>query len=174
MVIGFLIAAILVLLVLGIINIHRKLKRMNENITGAMGQIGVQLSSRFEALLTLLEQMKSWKVPQAQALLNTVRSRRSPITADSLPDEVHRQEALLREVLCGVSAAADQSPAVKADAAYVKYMNALDCYGKMLSTSRLIYNDSVARLNRELRSFPTSLLKGFFSLKEKDYLVAAE
>jgi len=172
MVIGFVIAAILVLLVLGFIHTRHKLKKMSENIAGAMGQIGVQLSSRFEALLLLLEQLKAWKIPQAQDMLHAVRSRRSPIAADSAPDEVQQQEALLSEVLAAVCAAATRHPDMESHETYVKYMNALDCYANMLSTSRLIYNDSVAQLNRELHSFPTSLFKGFFGLKEKAYLAA--
>lgn len=47
-------------------------------------------------------------------------------------------------------------------------------YKKMLRTSRLIYNDHVTRLNRELRLFPTSLLVGIFGFQEREYLEAEE
>ena len=53
-------------------------------------------------------------------------------------------------------------------------MNAVDSYEKMVRTSRLIYNDSVTRLNRELRMFPTSLVGGMFGFRQRDYLEAAE
>ena len=53
-------------------------------------------------------------------------------------------------------------------------MNAIENYGKMMRTSRLIYNDNVTRLNRELRMFPASLLVGIFGFHEREYLEAAE
>ena len=53
-------------------------------------------------------------------------------------------------------------------------MNALDNYEKMIHTSRLIYNDNVTRLNRELRLFPTSLIAGVFGFREREYLNAVE
>ena len=53
-------------------------------------------------------------------------------------------------------------------------MNALDNYEKMIHTSRLIYNDNVTRLTRELRLFPTSLIAGIFGFHEREYLDAVE
>ena len=46
---------VLVLLVLWVMNIQRSLVAMDENINNAMSQIGVQLSSRFDALTALLD-----------------------------------------------------------------------------------------------------------------------
>lgn len=53
-------------------------------------------------------------------------------------------------------------------------MNAVDSYEKMVRTSRLIYNDSVTKLNRQLRMFPTSLVGGIFGFRQRDYLEAVE
>ena len=49
-------------------------------------------------------------------------------------------------------------------------MDAVDSYEKMVRTSRLIYNDSVTKLNRELRLFPTSLVAGLLGFRTRDYL----
>ena len=53
-------------------------------------------------------------------------------------------------------------------------MNAVDSYEKMVRTSRLIYNDSVTKLNRELRMFPTSLLAGALGFRPRAYLEGEE
>ena len=51
---GIIIAvAVIVLLVLWAVSCQRKLAVMDENINNAMAQIGVQLSSRFDALSAL-------------------------------------------------------------------------------------------------------------------------
>ena len=62
----------------------------------------------------------------------------------------------------------EQYPELKADKTYIKTMNAVETFEKMVRTSRLIYNDSVTKLNREIRMFPVSVRwnLGF----RKDYL----
>ena len=54
---------------------------------------------------------------------------------------------------------------------YIKCMDAVECYEKMVQTSRLIYNDSVTKLNRELHIFPTSVLAHMLGFEKRDYLV---
>ena len=53
-------------------------------------------------------------------------------------------------------------------------MNAVDSYEKMVRTSRLIYNDSVTKLNRSLRMFPASLIAGILGFHQRDYLETVE
>ena len=50
--------AILAILLVWIISVQRRLVGMDENINNAMSQIGVQLSSRFDALSALLDLTK--------------------------------------------------------------------------------------------------------------------
>ena len=50
----------------------------------------------------------------------------------------------------------------------------VDSYEKMVRTSRLIYNDSVTKLNREIRMFPVSLIAGMLGFRQWDYLEARE
>ena len=49
------VAIIVVVLISWIISVQRRLVAMDENINNAMSQIGVQLSSRFDALTALLD-----------------------------------------------------------------------------------------------------------------------
>jgi LemA protein len=49
-------------------------------------------------------------------------------------------------------------------------MDAIETFDGMVRTSRLIYNDSVARLNREIRSFPVSLVAEMFGFRQREYL----
>ena len=69
---------------------------------------------------------------------------------------------------------AERYPELKANENYAKCMNAVDSYEKMVRTSRLIYNDSVTKFNREIRMFPTSLLAGALGFAPRAYLEADE
>lgn len=166
--------ALAALLGLWAVSCQRRLAVMDENARNAMAQLGVQLSSRFDALTALLDLMKGYAAQESQTLIETIKARRSVITAASIPGDVRKQEELISEVLGRISAAAERCPELKASESYARYMNAVDSYGKTARTSRLIYNDSVTKLNRELRMFPTSLAAGMFGFQQRDYLDAAE
>ena len=168
------IVLVLVLLAGWIISTQRRLVVMDENVNNAMSQIGVQLSSRFDALTALLDLAKGYAAHESQTLIETIKSRRSVITAKSTPEDVLKQEGVISEALGRISMVAERYPELKADKGYAKCMDAVDSYEKMVRTSRLIYNDSVTKLNRELRLFPTSLVAGLLGFRMRDYLEQRE
>ena len=172
----FIIIALLVVILLAIwvMSTQRKLVVMDENVNNAMSQIGVQLSSRFDALTALLDLTKGYAAHESQTLIETIKSRRSVITAKSTPNEVLKQEGVISEALGRISMVAEQYPELKADKNYAKCMDAVDTYEKMVRTSRLIYNDSVTKLNRAIRMFPTSLIAGVLGFRQRAYLEAVE
>lgn len=172
---GILIAgAVVAFLIVWVISCQRRLAGLDENTNNAMAQIGVQLSSRFDALTALLDLTRGYAAHESQTLIETVRSRQSVIAASSTPDDVLGQENVISEALSRISMLVEQYPELKANENYIKSMNAVDSYEKMVRTSRLIYNDSVTKLNRELRMFPTSLVAGALGFRQREYLEAVE
>ena len=174
MTILIIIALLVVLLAGWVMSTQRRLVVMDENINNAMSQIGVQLSSRFDALTALLDLAKGYAAHESQTLIETIKSRRSVITAKSTPQDVRQQEGVISEALGRISMVAERYPVLKADKGYAKCMDAVDSYEKMVRTSRLIYNDSVTKLNREIRMFPVSLIAGMLGFRQRDYLEARE
>ena len=114
---------------------RHELRTLDENAGNAMKQIGTHLSTRFDAVLALLEVAHGYAGDSMAALA----------------------EQLLDDVLAAVSATADRYPGLRADEAYSRLFGTSDCCEQMLRTSRLLYNDAVTRLNRAVRTFPTSL-----------------
>ena len=78
------IGAILLIIVLWFVSAQRKLVAMDENINNAMSQIGVQLSSRWDALGALLDLTKGYAEHEYKTLADTIKMRTS-ITAASSP-----------------------------------------------------------------------------------------
>lgn len=164
---------ILVLVVLWFIFTQRKLVAMDENINNAMSQIGVQLSSRWDALTALLDLTKGYAEHEYKTLSDTIRMR-STITAKSTAAEVNDQENILTETMGRIMAVAESYPDLKANENYIKTMDSVNDYEKMVRQSRLIYNDSVTKLNRAIRMFPTSIVAGMLGVTSRDYLEASE
>ena len=162
------IGLILLLLVLWIISVQRKFAVMDGNIQNAMNQIGVQISSRFDALFAVLDLMKGYAADDIQPLMERAAARRSVITARSAPEEVSEQ--VIEETVKSIRLAAERNPLLCADKKYTKCMDAVECYGRMVYTSRLIYNDSVTKLNSALGMFPTNVIAGILGFHKREYL----
>lgn len=163
------IAVIVVIVVLWFISVQRKLVAMDENVNNAMSQIGVQLSSRWDALTALLDITKGYAEHEYKTLSDTVKMRR-PITATSTAAQAKEQDNIITEALTHIMAVAENYPDLKANENYAKLMDSTNEYENMVRKSRLVYNDSVTKLNREIRMFPTSLVAGMLNVSKRDYL----
>jgi LemA protein len=164
---------IIVALFLWVTSVQRTFVAFDENINNAMSQIGVQLSSRWDALTSLLDLTKGYSEHEFKTLTETIKSRRS-ITKDSSPGDINRQENIIAEAMGKIMAVAESYPDLKADQTYLKSMDAVNQYENMVRTSRLIYNDSVTKLNRAIRMFPASMIAGILGFSKRDYLEALD
>jgi len=164
-------AAIVVIFGIWMISTQRSFVALDENINNAMSQIGVQLSSRWDALTSLLDLTKGYAEYEYKTITDTIRSRRA-ITKDSAPEEVTKQENMISEAMGKIIAVAERYPELKADGTYIKTMDAVNQYENMVRTSRLIYNDSVTKLNRAIRMFPASIVAGMLGFSARPYLEA--
>lgn len=164
------IGVIIVAILLWVMSTQRRLVVLDENISNAMSQIGVQLSSRFDSLTALLDLTKGYAKHESETLIETIKSRRSVITAKSTPDDVLRQEGVIAEALGRIAMVTEQYPELLANQTYAKTMDAVQTFENMVRTSRLIYNDSVTKLNREIRMFPVSMIAGMLGFRQREYL----
>lgn len=162
--------AIVVAIVLWIILTQRKLVVLDENTSNAMSQIGVQLSCRFDALMALVDLIMGYAKQESVTLIVAIKLRRALITAKSTPDDVLSQEGVITEALSRIAMITKQYPELKDNPIYIKNMDAMQTFDNMVRTSRLIYNDSVTKLNREIRMFPVSMIAGMLGFQQKDYL----
>ncbi|MDF2923572.1 MAG: hypothetical protein K0R57_2486 [Paenibacillaceae bacterium] len=168
------IIAIAAVAVLWMISTHRRLAVHDEHIGSAMSQIGVQLSGRMDALMALLELTKNCAEQESEIWIAAIQSRRSTITAKSTPNDVLRQEAVIATSLGWIAMVTERCPELKANQAYKKTMDSVQAFENMVRISRLIYNDSVMKLNREIRMFPVSMIAGMLGFRQRDYLEEQE
>lgn len=163
--------AIIVLVALWAISVQRKLVVLDENICNAMNQIGVQLSSRFDALISLLFLTKDYARHESETLIETITSRRAVITGKSTPDDLLRQEKIILEALCRITMMTKEYKELNNNQTYIKAMDAIQVFDNMIRTSKLIYNDSVSKLNNEVRIFPTSIVARILDFRKRKYLI---
>ena len=134
-----------------------------------MSQIGVQQSSRWDALTALVELIKSYNEHEYNTLKDVIAGR-AGITANSTPAQAQAQEELLEKAMVQVKAISERYPELKADAMYIKTMDSVNTYENQVRMSRMVYNDSVTKYNRMVRQIPDSIVAAIFHFTEKEYL----
>ena len=157
------------LLIIWIISVQRKFVNAEELTKNAMSQIGVQQSSRWDALTGLVELLKSYNEHEYNTLKDVIASR-SSINANSTAAEAQAQEDLITGTMSRISAVVEQYPNLKSDAMYIKTMDSVNTYENQVRMSRMTYNDTVTRYNRLIRQIPDSIVAGLFRFTEKQYL----
>jgi LemA protein len=160
---------ILMILVFWIISVQRTFVVLDENISNSMTQIGVQLSSKWDVLISLLDLTLNYDQPAPQILIEKIKAR-NPITRDSSPDDIRIQEDIMAEVRAKIMTIAESFPDIKTNETFTKNMKAVDQYEKMVRTSKLIYNESATKLNHAIHMFPATLITGMLGFKKCAYI----
>ena len=164
---------LLVLAVAWFIGVQRMLVSLDENVNNAMSQIGVNLTSRFDALTGLLDLVKGYNEHEYKTLSDVIKMR-SSIGSHSKASEVDAQENIITEAMGKIMAVAEAYPDLKSNTNYQNLMNSLNDYEAKVRQSRLVYNDTVTKLNRTIRMFPISLVAPMCGVFARDYLKAEE
>ena len=165
---------LLILLMIWILMTKKKLVVMDENVNLAMGQLGVQVSSQFDAAMLLVDLVKSYTEKDGSRLKKMIQTESRILTARSIPSDVLKQERVIQKVLDEISDISGEYPELKEDRGYAKYLDAVDSYKKMVRTSRLIYNDIVTKYNQAIRMVPTCLVAGILGFHKREYLESGE
>ncbi|HCU07475.1 MAG TPA: LemA family protein [Clostridiales bacterium] len=149
---------------------QRRFAGMDKNINNAMTQIGVQISSKWDVLISLLDTTKTHDENEYTVIKEMIRERHF-ITENSTPAHVIAQLNIIDEAQKKIMAVAESYPDLKADNTYDKILNNLNQYEKMIFTSQLIYNDRVAKRNHVIHMFPASIaavILGFYNRTYKE------
>ena len=165
----FVVIAIVVLVILWFISVQRMLVSLDENVNNAMSQIGVNLTSRFDALTGLLDLVKGYNEHEYKTLSDVIKMR-TTIGSHSKVSDVEAQENMITEAMGKIMAVAEAYPDLKSNTNYQNLMNSLNDYESKVRQSRLVYNDAVTKLNRTIRMFPTSIVAPMCGIVARDYL----
>lgn len=163
------IIAAVVLLGLWFIKVQNKLVKQEELCKNSMSQIGVQLSSRWDALTALAELVKSYNEHEYNTLREVI-AMRANVTGSTSAADVDAQENALKSAMVQIKAVAEQYPDLKANENFAKTMDAVNVYENQVRLSRMTYNDTVTKYNAVVRQIPDSIVASILGFQTKDYL----
>ena len=90
---------LLSLLMSWILMTKKKLVVMDENVNLAMGQLGVQVSSQFDAAMLLVDLVESYTEKDGSRLKKMIQTEYRILTARSMPSDVLKQEHVIQKVM---------------------------------------------------------------------------
>ncbi len=169
MITAIIVIAVVAVLVLWIISVQRKLVSAEELTKNAMSQIGVQQSSRWDALTGLVELLKSYNEHEYNTLKDVI-SARAGIDSNSTAAQAQAQDDAFNAAMKQFNVVVERYPELKADSMYQKTMDSVNVYENQVRMSRMTYNDTVTRYNRLIRQIPDSIVASLFHFTEKQYL----
>lgn len=161
------IVVVLCLLVGFFISIQRSLVTLEENVDNAFANISVNLNSRWDALKALASAVKAYSAHEYESLVGIIEKRRPTLKTAG---DVNGDEALLEGALSRINAVAESYPELKASELYVKSMDSINDYENKVRISRMVYNDSVTKLNRAVKMFPSSVVASMLNVHAREYL----
>lgn len=162
------ILAVLVILIVFFVSSQRNFVFLDENIDNALANISVNLNSRWDALKALASAVKAYSEHEYETLSDII-DKRSPAIKSAT--DVSGEEALLGNALSRINAVAENYPDLKASSVYMKAMDSINDYEGKVRVSRMVYNDSVTKLNRAVKMFPSSVVASILGVKARDYLL---
>lgn len=159
---------LIIMLALGI-STQRKLVHSDELCSNALSQIGVQQTSRWDALTSIAKLTKDYSAHKYETLMAVI-SKRQNITGKSALAEIDTQETLLNQVAGKLIAIGAAYPDLKANTVYITSMNNINNYENKVRISRMTYNDTITKYNRLVRQFPSSVFANMMGFSVRDYL----
>lgn len=164
------IVVVLCILVGFFISVQRSLVTLEENVDNSLANISVNLNSRWDALKALASAVKAYSEHEYETLLDIIDRRNAVKNASDVNDA----EALLGNALSRINALAESYPELKASELYGKTMDSINDYENKVRISRMVYNDSVTKLNRTVKMFPTSIVASTLNVHPREYLSTDE
>ncbi len=170
MVVGIVIAAIVVVILIGLIVIYNGLIRLRNQMKNAWSQIDVQLKRRHDLIPNLVETVKGYASHERETLEAVTNARNQAQGAVGKGVGVQAQaEGALGGALSRLLAVAEAYPDLKANQNFLALQEELTSTENKIAFSRQFYNDAVLGYNNKTQMFPSNVIAGMFSFKEGEF-----
>ncbi len=158
--------AVPAVIILWIILAYNGLVYWRNQVKNAWSQIDVQLKRRYDLIPNLVETVKGYAKHEREVLENVIRARNTAANAHT-PKEVGQAEGMLGGALKNLFALAENYPDLKANQNFLALQEELSSTENKISFARQFYNDTTAKYNITIQSFPKNIIAGMFHFTEQ-------
>lgn len=169
----WIIIAVVVLLVGGIVVLYNSLVRQRNKVDNSWKQIDVQLKRRHDLIPNLVEVVKDYMSYEQEVLENVTKSRSQAMQASG-PAEAGKAENMLTGALKSLFAVAENYPDLKANQNVSQLQEELTSTENKIAFARQLYNDVAMYFNNKVQTFPSNIIAGVFAFKAREYFEVPE
>ncbi len=168
---GWIILAIVLILVIAIIGMYNSLVQARVKVDNAWSQIDVQLQRRFDLIPNFVETVKGYMTHEKETFEKIAELRTSWANAGSVSEKA-TLDGELSTALKTIMAVSESYPELKANQNFADLSEELRNTENKISFSRQFYNDTVTMYNTKLQVFPSNIIAGMFNFKSRDLFKA--
>ena len=169
---GWIILAIVVILVIAIISMYNGLVSSRVKVDNAWSQIDVQLQRRFDLIPNLVETVKGYAKHEKSTLEDVVKARNTYLSA-STPEDQLKADGQLTAAVNKLFALAESYPDLKANESFLSLQKELTTCEEKITYARQFYNDSVLSYNNKIELFPSSIIASMFHFEKEKFFEAS-
>lgn len=167
MIIGYILLAVVILLVLWAVAVFNGLVTLRNRVKEAWSDIDVQLKRRYDLIPNLVAAVQGYAAHEKSVFENVTKARNMGVQAQQQGDVAGaaRAENMLTGALKSLFAVAEAYPDLKANQNFLDLqMNLTDTENK-IQAARRFYNGNTRDFNTKQEVFPSSVVAGMFGFK---------
>ena len=165
--IGWIILAIVVILVIAVIAMYNSLVQARIKVDNACSQIDVQLQRRFDLIPNFVETVKGYMTHEKETFEKITNLRSSWSETQTVAEKANLDNEL-STALKTIMAVAENYPDLKANQNFSELSEELRNTENKISFSRQFYNDTVTMYNTKLEVFPSNIIANIFKFKARE------
>lgn len=146
---------------------YNRLIYWRHQVKNAWAQIDVQLKRRYDLIPNLVETVKGYAQHEKETLEKVIQARNMAMQAHD-PKEAGEAENVLTGALKSLFALSESYPDLKANENFLSLQEELSSTENKISFARQFYNDTTAKYNIMIQTFPRNLIAGMFRFNDEE------
>lgn len=169
----WIIAAIVALLIVGLVVLYNGLVRDRNRVDNAWSQVDVQLKRRYDLIPNVVETVKGYATHEQQTFERVTQARTTAQAAEGPADQAEA-ENFLTSALRQLFAVAEDYPELRASENFQGLQAELSETENRISVSRQIYNDTVLTYNNKVQQVPANVVASMFGFGAREFFEAGD
>ena len=170
---GWIVLAVIVVLVLWIVMIYNGLVSLRQRVSQAFADIDVQLRQRHDLIPNLVETVKGYAAHERGTLEEVIKARNTAMAAQG-PAQQAAAENVLSGALRQLFALSESYPDLKANASFQQLQAELTDIENKIAAARRFFNNTVSEYNTGIQQFPAALFAAALGFSQKEFFDLGE
>lgn len=167
---GWVIIAIVVILIIAAIAIYNGLVRLRVRVDEAWSDITVQLKRRSDLIPNLVETVKGYATHESKVFADVTAARSAVMAAtEKGPAATAKAEGDFERTLKSLFAVSEAYPQLQASANFQQLQAEITDTEDKIQAARRFYNGGVRDLNTKIQTFPDNIFAAMFGFRQYEF-----